>query len=156
MIEGLDLDGNSVGVAACAASNTCLSPYDDKPDDFLEFNVSFGKDWIRLLSNIVTDDIMDEFRARADDADADRLMDFGRGNGEWVINGNGWGEADIGNEVSATKIDALQVGQDGAELWRLKGHGGWFHPVHIHLVEFFIILRDGAPVADNEDGKLHP
>jgi hypothetical protein len=27
-------------------------------------------------------------------------------------------------------------------VWEFKSGGGWFHPVHIHLVEFIILARD--------------
>jgi len=61
-----------------------------------------------------------------------RQFVFGRTNGHWTINGETWDTA---------KIAAADVGQNTWELWKFKTGGGWFHPIHIHLVEFFLILR---------------
>jgi FtsP/CotA-like multicopper oxidase with cupredoxin domain len=61
-----------------------------------------------------------------------RQFVFGRTNGHWTINGETWDTA---------KIAAADVGQNTWELWKFKTGGGWFHPIHIHLVDFFVILR---------------
>ena len=63
-----------------------------------------------------------------------RDFDFGRTNGHWTINGETW---------DTMKIAAEDVGQNTWELWRFKSGGGWFHPVHVHLVDFFVIKREG-------------
>jgi bilirubin oxidase len=57
---------------------------------------------------------------------------FGRSNGHWTINGETWDTA---------KIAAADVGQNTWELWKFKTGGGWFHPIHVHLVDFFVIHR---------------
>jgi FtsP/CotA-like multicopper oxidase with cupredoxin domain len=57
---------------------------------------------------------------------------FGRTNGHWTINGETWDTA---------KIAAADVGQNTWELWKFKTGGGWFHPIHVHLVDFFIVNR---------------
>ena len=62
-----------------------------------------------------------------------RRMQFGRENGQWVINGETW---------DSFKIAADDIGQNTWELWLFESGGGWFHPVHMHLVDFFIIKRD--------------
>lgn len=36
---------------------------------------------------------------------------------------------------------ASDVGQNTWELWRLDTGGGWFHPIHVHLVDFFVMQR---------------
>jgi FtsP/CotA-like multicopper oxidase with cupredoxin domain len=61
-----------------------------------------------------------------------RLFVFGRTNGHWTINGETWDTA---------KIAAADVGQSTWELWKFKTGGGWFHPIHVHLVDFFVIYR---------------
>ena len=39
------------------------------------------------------------------------------------------------------------------EIWELENAGGgWFHPLHIHLVDFKILDRDGRPPFDYELG----
>lgn len=57
---------------------------------------------------------------------------FGRSNGHWTINGETWDTA---------KIAAADVGQNTWEVWKFKTGGGWFHPIHVHLVDFFVIRR---------------
>jgi FtsP/CotA-like multicopper oxidase with cupredoxin domain len=57
---------------------------------------------------------------------------FGRSNGMWTINGETWDTATIA---------ASDVGQNTWEVWKFKTGGGWFHPVHVHLVDFFVIRR---------------
>jgi FtsP/CotA-like multicopper oxidase with cupredoxin domain len=73
--------------------------------------------------------------AMAERGEYHRRMDFGRGNGHWVINGETW---------STFKIAADDVGQNTWELWLFRTGGGWFHPIHMHLVDFFVLKRDGA------------
>ena len=54
----------------------------------------------------------------------------------WTINGKIW-ETD--------RVDANpKLGT--TEIWSLQNNsGGWFHPVHIHLVDFQILDRNGRP-----------
>ena len=62
-----------------------------------------------------------------------RQMNFGRTNGHWTINGETWDTA---------KIAAEDVGHNTWELWQFRSGGGWFHPVHMHLVDFLVIKRE--------------
>ena len=62
-----------------------------------------------------------------------RKMEFGRSGGQWVINGETW---------DSFKIAANDIGQNTWEVWMFQTGGGWFHPVHMHLADFFIIKRD--------------
>ena len=64
-----------------------------------------------------------------------RAFKFGRSNGHWTINGETWLTA---------KVAAADVGQNTWEVWRLETGGGWFHPIHIHLIDMFIIRRVGG------------
>ena len=39
------------------------------------------------------------------------------------------------------------------QIWEITNKsGGWFHPVHIHLVDFKILSRNGAPAYSYEQG----
>ena len=62
-----------------------------------------------------------------------REMAFGRTNGHWTINGETW---------DTVRIAAGDVGQNTWEVWKFKSGGGWFHPIHMHLVDFFLLRRD--------------
>jgi FtsP/CotA-like multicopper oxidase with cupredoxin domain len=65
------------------------------------------------------------------------LVSLNRGRGKWSINGRVWNQSIIA---------ARDVGDNTYELWKIKGAGGWFHPVHIHLVDFYVLFREGGGV----------
>ena len=69
-----------------------------------------------------------------------RHFKFERSDGAWVINGDFFDE----NRVSAKPT------RGEPEIWILESGGGWVHPVHIHLSEFFILSRDGAALSPIE------
>lgn len=71
--------------------------------------------------------------AMANNRQAHRDFVFGRSNGHWTINGETW---------ETNKLAASDVGQNTWELWRFSTGGGWFHPIHIHLIDFYMIKRD--------------
>ncbi|CAF0713561.1 unnamed protein product [Adineta steineri] len=64
-----------------------------------------------------------------------RQMVFERSNNQWKINGQTW---------DSFKIAAADIGQNTWELWYFQTGGGWFHPVHVHLVDFYMIKREGS------------
>ncbi|HEX8627714.1 MAG TPA: multicopper oxidase domain-containing protein [Catenuloplanes sp.] len=68
---------------------------------------------------------------------------------QWTINGKGWHDVvDSGYEAVLADPDLNDV-----EIWDLENKsGGWFHPVHIHLVDFQILSRNGKPPFAYERG----
>jgi len=72
-----------------------------------------------------------------------RTFEFNRSDGAWQINGEFFDE----NRVNATP----RVREP--EIWVLKSDGGWVHPVHIHLSEFFVLSRDGNTPPPLERGR---
>lgn len=88
---------------------------------------------IRPLFTVLTKADRDTAMAMANAEQYHREMIFGRSNGMWTINGETWDTA---------KIAASDVGQNTWEVWKFKTGGGWFHPVHMHLVDFFLLRRD--------------
>jgi FtsP/CotA-like multicopper oxidase with cupredoxin domain len=68
----------------------------------------------------------------------ERLFRFERSGGQWVINGLPWDERVVATPRANT-----------TERWIFENKsGGWFHPVHVHLVDFQIVRRNGrAPFA---------
>jgi len=72
-----------------------------------------------------------------------RRFAFERSHGAWVINGEFFDE----NRVDARP----RAGEP--EIWILESPGGWVHPVHIHLSDFFILSRDGKTPPPLEQGR---
>jgi FtsP/CotA-like multicopper oxidase with cupredoxin domain len=72
-----------------------------------------------------------------------RTFEFNRSDGAWQVNGRFYDP----NRVDATlKLNTT-------EIWKLKnGGGGWFHPIHIHRNEFYILDRNGIPPTGAEAG----
>jgi spore coat protein A len=80
---------------------------------------------------------------------ATRQIDFERSGGEWTINGTTW--ADVVNSNYEFTLANPQL--NDVEVWELTNKsGGWFHPVHIHLVDFKVLDRNGQPPHDYEKG----
>jgi FtsP/CotA-like multicopper oxidase with cupredoxin domain len=78
-----------------------------------------------------------------------RLLDFVRKNGGWTVNGLTW--EDVIN--SGFKSTVANPGLNDVEIWELRNKsGGWFHPVHIHQVDFKILDRNGQPPRSYERG----
>src|SRR6476620_9523502 len=74
-----------------------------------------------------------------------RQMRLKRDNGIWTIGGTTWdGVIKSGYKKVLANPDLNDV-----EIWEVENSsGGWFHPLHIHLVDFQILSRNGqAPFA---------
>ncbi|MEO5853926.1 MAG: multicopper oxidase domain-containing protein, partial [Nocardioides sp.] len=71
----------------------------------------------------------------------EREFRFIRTNGRWTINGETWE-----NVIASGYTHCMAEPQLGAiEIWTLTNlSGGWFHPVHIHLVDFQVLSRNGS------------
>jgi spore coat protein A, manganese oxidase len=83
------------------------------------------------------------------EAKAVRQLDFVRKSGHWTVNGLTWD--DVVN--SGFKDVVANPGVDDVEIWELRNKsGGWFHPIHIHLVDFKILDRDGQAPHPYERG----
>lgn len=76
-----------------------------------------------------------------------RELVFERKGGKWVINGVNW------DEIAASGLTLLEANPApfAVEQWTFTNKGGgWFHPVHVHLVDGKIIARKtnaGRPFA---------
>jgi FtsP/CotA-like multicopper oxidase with cupredoxin domain len=73
----------------------------------------------------------------------ERRFKFERSDGAWVINGEFFDE----NRINATPK------RGEPEIWTFESGGGWAHPVHVHLSDFFILSRDGALPPPLERGR---
>lgn len=78
-----------------------------------------------------------------------RQIFLGRRRGQWSINDTFWDEVvQSGYEAN---LGTPSVG--AVEVWELINEsGGWFHPLHIHLVDFQILSRNGMPPRAYEMG----
>ncbi len=72
-----------------------------------------------------------------------RKFELVRSEGAWQINNLFFDE---------NRIDARPKLGD-PEIWTLSSGGGWVHPMHIHLSEFFILSRNGKPPPVLERGR---
>lgn len=76
-----------------------------------------------------------------------RRMVVDRGNGLWRINGMTWADVEKSN---FTKLFGNPQPYDIEQWTIINASGGWFHPVHIHLVDSKIVKRNtngGKPFA---------
>ncbi|GGJ88456.1 spore coat protein A [Pilimelia anulata] len=92
----------------------------------------------RIPTTLVPSPVMQLTEAQAV---ATRSIRVQRTNGHWALNGQTW------EEVIASDFRAVLANPDynDVELWEITNHsGGWFHPVHIHLIDFQIVSRNGA------------
>lgn len=96
---------------------------------------------LRPAFDVLTKNDISAATAMANAGTFHREMKFGRSNSHWTINGETWDTA---------RIAASDVGQNTWELWKFIAGGGWFHPVHMHLVDFILIKREGGiPTKEN-------
>ena len=72
-----------------------------------------------------------------------RTFEFTRDDGAWTINGLFFDE----NRINA------KPKRNTAEIWSIESPGGWEHPVHIHLTEFFVLSRNGSTPPPLERGR---
>ncbi|WP_242701414.1 multicopper oxidase family protein [Arthrobacter cavernae] len=78
-----------------------------------------------------------------------RNLQVERKNGEWKLSGKSWADVIASNFQWAW----ANPGLDDVEIWEIENRsGGWFHPVHIHLVDFHILSRNGKPAFAYEEG----
>jgi FtsP/CotA-like multicopper oxidase with cupredoxin domain len=89
---------------------------------------------INIMTKVLSQEDINKALTMINNGESHRQFDFGRSNGHWTINGESW---------NTMKLAAEDVGQNTWELWKFKTGGGWFHPVHIHLIDFLMLKRDG-------------
>jgi spore coat protein A len=84
-----------------------------------------------------------------DDATVTRNIRFERKNGHWTVNGQTW--EDVVN--SGYELTFANPEPGATEIWELENPGGgWFHPVHIHLIDFKVLDRNGKAPEPYEIG----
>jgi spore coat protein A, manganese oxidase len=102
--------------------------------------------WNHVDDTLVTAPVM---TLREQDATRTRRIALARTGGIWTINGQTWEDV-IKSEFQLLLADPKL---NATEIWELENSGGgWFHPLHIHLVDFKILDRNGRPPFDYELG----
>jgi len=72
-----------------------------------------------------------------------RRFKFDRSHGAWTVNGEFFDE----NRINAKPKLGVP------EIWIFESGGGWVHPIHTHLSEFFVLSRDGKSPPVLEQGR---
>jgi len=124
----------------------------DHTDKVMAFDVTdapFSKKdptWSRLPNTLVNSHVMGLTER---DASRVRHLRVQRTLNSWSINGKTWLDvidSDFSLLVADPKLGATEV-------WEITNHsGGWFHPVHIHLIDFKVLSRNGRAPFDYERG----
>ncbi len=104
--------------------------------------------WASVPGTLVDSETMHLTRERAVRT---RTLEFKKDgfDGQWSINGLTW------DDVIASRFRQVVANPDLGEIevWRLvNAGGGWFHPIHTHLVDQRILSRDGGAPFDYELG----
>jgi spore coat protein A, manganese oxidase len=124
----------------------------DNTDQVMAFDVTdapFSKrdaTWRRIPDRLVSSHVMG---LKESDATRTRRLRVERKGGMWTINGQTW------DDVISSRFQKVVADPDlnATEIWEIENpSGGWFHPVHIHLVDFKILDRNGRPPFDYERG----
>jgi spore coat protein A len=85
----------------------------------------------------------------ATQAVATRTLRVERTNSLWTLNGTTWDDV----VASGYRKVLANPKLDDVEIWQIENKsGGWFHPLHIHLVDFQILSRNGKAPFDHERG----
>ena len=97
--------------------------------------------WNRVPDTLVSSHAMS---VTVDQAVRRRRMELKKSDltNEWSINERTWRHVvDSGFTEVFANPDLGSI-----ELWTIEnGSGGWFHPIHIHLVDFQVVSRNGQP-----------
>lgn len=102
--------------------------------------------WKTIPQTLVSSEVMDLRPARETRVRKFRVK---RDNDVWVIGEDSW------NDIIASGFRRVIADPDlgATEIWEFENSsGGWFHPIHIHLVDFQILSRNGRPPFSYEMG----
>jgi FtsP/CotA-like multicopper oxidase with cupredoxin domain len=79
-----------------------------------------------------------------------RKFEFIRKDGAWTVNGKTWADVVASDYEYVWADPAL----GDTEVWEfVNTSGGWAHPVHVHLIDFRVLDRNGKPPSPWELGS---
>ena len=127
----------------------------DNTDKIMAFDVTdepvdtSDHTWNHIPDTLVDSEVddADPGHGRADVADG--VQEEGRLDDRWSINGRTW------EDIIASGFREVVANPDlgDVEIWKFQNTGGgWFHPVHTHLVDQQILSRNGGQPFDYERG----
>lgn len=76
---------------------------------------------------------------------------------EWIVNGMPFDPAQVARSLKnpAGKTPLAQQKLGSYDLWEIRnGGGGWVHPMHLHMEEHRVLMRNGKAVQPND--PAHP
>ena len=76
-------------------------------------------------------------------------LELHRSNSTWKVNNTTW------DDIVASNYQTVVANPqpDEVQIWEITNKsGGWFHPTHLHLVDFKILSRNGKPPYNYELG----
>jgi FtsP/CotA-like multicopper oxidase with cupredoxin domain len=102
--------------------------------------------WKRIPAFLVSTHAMEITEAQSKRVRRDVLDRTG---GNWTIDGNSWQDV-VDSDFQLISADPNPGDIEVMEFENKSG--GWFHPAHIHLVDFKVLSRNGRPPFDYELG----
>lgn len=97
---------------------------------------------IPSVLNPGTGELYNPMPLKESDATGLHKLQVVRKNGSWTVNGKTWEDV-ISSDY---KFTVANCEREQVEIWELENpSGGWFHPLHIHLIDFKILDRNGKP-----------
>jgi len=92
---------------------------------------------------------LDVMGLKESDAVRTRRFKFERSGGQWTINDKTWQDV----VDSDFRFVSANPGLNDTEIWEFaNSSGGWFHPIHVHLVDFKVLTRNSAAPFAYEKG----
>jgi spore coat protein A, manganese oxidase len=122
----------------------------DNTDKVMQFEVGRGVTTFEgNQSPTVLGDPHPVMTLKAAERSAVRRMRLHRSNGMWKINDTTWDDV----VRSGYRNVFANPARDAVEIWDVVNESsGWFHPLHIHLVDFRVLSRNGLPPRPEERG----
>jgi FtsP/CotA-like multicopper oxidase with cupredoxin domain len=119
-------------------------------DKVMQFEVGKGvTSWDGNLSPTTLGAAHPVMTLKAAERSAIRNMRLHRSNGMWKINDTTWDDV----VQSGYRNVFANPARDAIEIWDVTNESsGWFHPLHIHLVDFRVLTRNGLPPRPEERG----
>jgi FtsP/CotA-like multicopper oxidase with cupredoxin domain len=99
--------------------------------------------WNRNYDKLVLNPNVEVFKIPTAGPYTRRAFRVERSGGEWIFGDTTWHQVEASDFTKILGAPAV----DAVEIWEITNKsGGWFHPVHIHLLDFRILSRTGGDV----------